>query len=100
MRGTDGSDGKESACNVEDPGSIPGSGRCLGGGYGDTLQSSCLENRMDRVARQSTVIPWDCKESDMTEQLTLSLSFQTGRCPRRALLVESLIGLSLFGFWA
>ena len=55
---------------------------------------------MDRVARQSTVIPWGCKESDMTEQLTLSLSFQTGKCPGRALLVESLMGLSLFGFWA
>ena len=81
LRGTDGSDGKESACNVGDPGSIPELGRCPGGGYGHPLQSSCLETPMDRVARQATVIPWGCKELDMTEQLTLSLSFQIGRCP-------------------
>ena len=36
---------------------------------------------MDRVARQATVIPWGLEESDTTEQLTLSLSFQIGRCP-------------------
>ena len=40
----DGSDGKESACNVGDLGSIPGLGRSLGGGYGNPLQYSCLEN--------------------------------------------------------
>ena len=37
-----GSDGKESACNVGDPGSIPGLGRSLGGGRGNPLQYSCL----------------------------------------------------------
>jgi len=41
-----GSDGKESACNVGDLGSIPGSGRSLGGG-GNALQYSCLENPTD-----------------------------------------------------
>ena len=35
--------GKESACNVGDPGSIPGSGRSLGEGNGNPLQYSCLE---------------------------------------------------------
>ena len=44
----DGSDGKESACNVRDPGSIPGSGRSPGGGYSNPLQYPCLENSMDR----------------------------------------------------
>ena len=39
-----GSDGEESACNVEDLGSIPGSGRSPGGGHGNPLQYSCLEN--------------------------------------------------------
>ena len=39
-----GSDGKESTCNVRDPGSIPGSGRCIGEGNGYSLQYSCLEN--------------------------------------------------------
>ena len=37
-----GSDGKESACNAGDLGSIPGSGRSLGGGNGYQLQHSCL----------------------------------------------------------
>ena len=41
-----GSDGK-SACNAEDPGSIPGSGRSLGEGNDYPLQYSCLENSMD-----------------------------------------------------
>ena len=44
----DGSDSKESACNVGDPGSIPGLGRFPGEGNGYPLQRSCLENSMDR----------------------------------------------------
>ena len=43
-----GSDGKESACNAGDLGSIPVSGRSPGGGIGYPLQDSCLENSMDR----------------------------------------------------
>ena len=39
-----GSDGKESACNVGDLGSIPGLGRSPGGEHGTTLKYSCLEN--------------------------------------------------------
>ena len=50
-----GSDGKTSACNVEDPGLIPGSGRSLGEGNGNPLQYSCLENSMDRGAWWATV---------------------------------------------
>ena len=45
-----GSDDRVSACNVGDPGSIPGSGRYLEEGNGDPLQYSCLENSMDRGA--------------------------------------------------
>ena len=45
-----GSDGKESACNAEDPGSIPGLGRSLGEGNGNPLQYSYLENSMDTGA--------------------------------------------------
>ena len=41
-----GSDGKESACNAGDQGSIPGSGRPPGGGNGYPLQYSCLDNPM------------------------------------------------------
>ena len=43
-----GSDGKESACNGGDPGSISGSGRSPGEGNCYPLQCSCLENSMDR----------------------------------------------------
>ena len=50
-----GSDGKASACNVGDPGSIPGSGRSPGEGNGNPLQHSCLENSMDRGGWQATV---------------------------------------------
>ena len=49
------SDGKESACNSEDLGSVPGLGRSSGEGKGNTLQCSCLENPMHRGAWQSTV---------------------------------------------
>ena len=45
-----GSDGKESAHNVGDLGSIPGLGRHPGEGNGNSLQYSCLENCMGRVA--------------------------------------------------
>ena len=49
------SDGKESACSTVDPGSIPGSGRSPGGGNGNPLQCSCLENPMDGGAWWATV---------------------------------------------
>ena len=45
-----GSDGKASACNAGDWGSIPGSGRSPGEGNGTPLQYSCLQNSMDREA--------------------------------------------------
>ena len=53
------SEGKESACNVGDPGLMPGSGRSPGEGNGNPLQYSCLENPVDR--------PWGRKELDATE---------------------------------
>ena len=46
-----GSEGKASACNAGDLGSIPGSGRSPGGGNGNPLQYSCMENPTDREAR-------------------------------------------------
>ena len=42
-----GSDGKASACNAGDLGSVPGTGRSPGEGNGNPLQHSCLENPMD-----------------------------------------------------
>ena len=51
----DDSDGKESACNVGDPGSILGWWRSPGEGNGSPLQYSCLENLMDKGTWQATV---------------------------------------------
>ena len=53
-----GSAGKESSCNAGDTGDqgfIPGSGRSPGGGNGNPLQDSCLENPVDRGAWWATV---------------------------------------------
>ena len=50
-----GSDHKESTCNVRDMDSLPGLGRPPGGGNGNPLRYSCLENPMDRGAWQATV---------------------------------------------
>ena len=47
-----------SAENIRDAGSIPGSGRSPGGGHGNPLQGSCLENPMDRGACRATVHGW------------------------------------------
>ena len=50
-----GSDGKVSAYNAGDLGSIPGSGRSPGEGNGHPLQYSWLENPMDRGAWRTTI---------------------------------------------
>ena len=59
------SNGKETACNAEDLGSISGWGRSPGEGNGTPLQYSGLENPMVRKAWLATVqgVP---RESDMT----------------------------------
>ena len=43
-----------SAEDIRDVGSIPGSGRSPGGGHGNSLQYSCLENLVDRRAWWAT----------------------------------------------
>ena len=50
-----GSDGKESAENAGDPGSIPESGRSPGERNGNLLQVSCLENSMDKGAWKARI---------------------------------------------
>ena len=62
-----GSAGKESAHNAGDLGSVPGLGRSPGEGKGYPLQYSGLEFH-------GLYSPLGRKESDMTEQLSLSLS--------------------------
>ena len=56
-----GSDGKESACSAGDPGLIPGEGK--------------IPWRIHGQRSLAGYSPWGCKESDMTELLTLSLLF-------------------------
>ena len=65
----DGSDGKESACSEEDPGSISGSGRSPGERNGYPFQYTCLENSTDREAWWVTV--HGVAELDITKGLTL-----------------------------
>ena len=80
------SEGKVSACNVGDPGLIPGLGRSPGEGNGDPLWYFCLENPMDGEACRLQYIVgyslWGLKESDLTEWLHfhfLSLGYYTYR---------------------
>ena len=54
------------AGDIRDAGLIPGLGRSPGGGNGNPLQYSCLENPMDRGAWRATV-PQGRKGSDVTE---------------------------------
>ena len=53
---------------IRDASLIPGSGRFPGGGNGNPLQYSCLENSKERGACS----PWGRKESDMTEVTELT----------------------------
>ena len=64
------SDGKESACNERDQGSVPGLGRPPGEGTGNPLLYSCLETSMDRGGWQAIQCIWAWKQSDTTERPT------------------------------
>ena len=66
---TDGSVGKESACNAGDLGSIPGLGRSSREGHGNPLQYSCRENPHGQRSLADYSL-WGHKESDTTEQLS------------------------------
>ena len=61
-----GSDSKESTSNAGDLGSPPGLGRPPGGGHGNPLQYSCLENPHGQRSLAGCS-PWGGQESDMTE---------------------------------
>ena len=58
---------KNLPASVGDAGLIPGLGRSPGGGPGNLLQYSCLENPVDRGACRATVSPWGHKESGTAE---------------------------------
>ena len=63
----DDSDGKESACNAGDPGSIPGLGSSL---EGNGTHSSILAWKISRRNLVASYSPWGCKDLDTTDQLT------------------------------
>ena len=64
-----GSDSKESTGNMRDVASIHRLRRSLGGGHGNPLQHSCLENPHGQRSLAG-YSPWDRKGSDTTERLT------------------------------
>ena len=79
----DGSDCKESACNVGDLGLIPGSGRSPAEGNGNPFQYSCLENPMVRGAwLQADRLQTMGSQRDTTEWLTHSVLL----CHKRSIL--------------
>ena len=57
-------DGKESACNAGDRGSVPGSGRSPGEGNGNPLQYSYLGNPMDSGSLRATVMGFQKSQHD------------------------------------
>ena len=62
------------AGDTRDPGSVPGLGRSPGGGHGNPLQYSCLEN----LHGQRSLVgysSWGHKESDTTEQPSTQVGF-------------------------
>ena len=76
-----GSDSEESTCNAGDLGSILGLGRFPGGGNGNPLQYTCLENPHEQRSLVGCS-PWGPKELDMTERLSTHRA-QMGRESRK-----------------
>ena len=62
-----GSDGKESACNAGNPGSVLGLGRSTGERNGNLFQYSCLGNAMKSLAGYS---PLGCKQTRLSDSHT------------------------------
>ena len=84
-----GSDGKESACPVGDLSSILG----LGGGHGNPLQYSCLENPQGQ-RNLAGYSPWGRKELDTTGETKHALIFKNSNNSNKVFLPK-VIQLSL-----
>ena len=65
-----GSDGKASAYNAGDQGSIPRMGRSPGEENGNPLQYSCLENHMDRESWKATVHGFAKSQTQLSNRTT------------------------------
>ena len=74
-----GSVGKESACNAEDLGLIPGLGRSPGGAHGNPLQYSCLENPLGQRSLAGYSL-WSREVSDKTEWLSTAQQTHQNHC--------------------
>ena len=98
-----GLEGKDSARNMQDRGSIPGWGRSSGEGSGNPLDSWVGKIHWRKVRLCTPVFwpgkfhglysPWDRKESDMTEQLSLSPALLPGESHGE----RSIAGYSTWG---
>ena len=88
-----GSDCKESTCHTGDLGSIPGWGRPHGGGHGNALQYSCLENPHGQRSLAG-YSPWAVKRGDTTERLStaaqMRIYMQAGRIKQEHFLAGEL----------
>ena len=82
---------------VIDAGSIPGSGRALGG-HGNPLQYSCLENPMDREAWQATVhwVSWTQLKWLSMQEFVSNSKLQTSLLSKR---YEKFMGLPWWLRW-
>ena len=87
--------GKESAYNAGDAGSVLGSGRSPGGGHGNPLQYSCLENPMDRgglwtivhkVAKSGTRLKRQSMHTDMAQDMDFSENLKSTILERHLLI--------------
>ena len=72
---TGGLEGKASACNAGDPGSISGLRRSPREGNGTPFQDSCLENPMDRGACQATVHGVTKSRTQLSDDTTQEFHF-------------------------
>ena len=77
------------AGDARDRGSIPGLGRSTGGGHGNPLQCSCLENLLDRGTRRS-IVHRAAKSHTRLKQLSLHIS---------SLFSDSMIITYTGSFW-
>ena len=92
------SDGKESTCNAGDPGSIPRVGRSPGGGHGNLLQYSCLENPYGQRSLAG-YSPWGRTESDTTEGLDWTEPLHTLLPPTDAVPSDRVLPRPFLAAW-
>ena len=98
-----GSDGKESACNAGDLGSIPGLGKSPREGHGNPLDYCCLENPYGQRSLAG-YSPWVHKESDRSKHSTYlkwiinkDLLYSVWNSVQHSVLCGSLDGRGVWG---